>query len=296
MAQQKEELRRGGGQHFVQNKPPSYGLSQLITFFLSVTLMCSLLGIIARNSFLDKSFTTKELVTTENVSALHKGLSASVNSFITSDAGFRLDGDLVTKKQVKEDLNEAINNVYAGQNELLAPSKIVGQITDNFMTQARKQGVSTQSEDFLSYKSNFVAQVETAINNQINNSLLQKGSSFLQKAQHIFHNMYLWGIILSLILAVLLLIQTRSFFRFSHYTGIAFLLVGLLVWLLVELTKVSGMVDNFAASVGMYRSFIVDYGTAVISTFDHYARLYGYIGIFLLGVALVGRLILKNNF
>lgn len=123
MAQQKEELRRGGGQHFVQNKPPSYGLSQLITFFLSVTLMCSLLGIIAKNSFLDKSFTTKELVTTENVSALHKGLSASVNSFITSDAGFRLDGDLVTKKQVKEDLNEAINNVYAGQNELLAPSK-----------------------------------------------------------------------------------------------------------------------------------------------------------------------------
>lgn len=294
MAQQENEFRRKGKQHFVQSKPPSHDLSQLITFFLSLTLMCTLLGIMAKNSFLSKNFTTKELISNENVAVLHKGISASINSFTTdTDAGFELSGDLISKQQIKEDLSETIDNLYAGKKELLAPSKIVGQVEDNFMKQANRQGISTQSENFLSYKSNFIAQVKAAMNNQINNSLLSKAAQMFKKSQNILQSMYLWGMILSTILAVLLLVQTRSVFRFSYYSGIAFLVIGLIVWLLTELVKVSGLVENFAASIGMYRSFIIDYGNAVTAVFTHYASVFSYVGLGLLLIALLGRFIRK---
>lgn len=292
----KEMKRSKNGNHFAQPKQPSNNISQLLTFLLTLTLMCGLVGMSAKDSFLNQDFTKKQIVTNENVSALHQGLSATVNSFVTdTETNFHIKGDLISKKQVKDDVNEVIDNLYAGKSVLIAPSKIIQQVSNNFMRKVHQAGINTGSEEFLSYKSNFIAQVEAAINNQVHNSLLQKGGHFLRQSQKKMMTMFYLGIVISVILLVALLFQTRSFFRSAHYAGLAFFFNGLIVWLLAQLVRVSGVVDNLAASVGMYQSLITDYGNSVLAVFIHDASFFGYIGLFLLLVALFGRFIRRNN-
>lgn len=110
----KEIKRSKSGQHFAQPKQPSNNISQLLTFLLTLTLMCGLVGMSAKDSFLNQDFTKKQIVTNENVTVLHQGLSATVNSFVTdTETNFHIKGELISKKQVKDDVNEVIDNPSA---------------------------------------------------------------------------------------------------------------------------------------------------------------------------------------
>lgn len=291
MVAQKSEMKRGHAQHFGPKKKPVRGLSQLLTFCLTLALMCSLAALVAKDSVLNQSFTKKQIVTTKNVTAVHKGLSATLNSFINeANSQFKFSGSLITTDQVQEDMNQVIANIYSSKKPL-APKKVVDQVTTNLVLQAKKRGVSLQSEEWLSYKSNFVAQVQVAISNQLNNTSFQKGRAHLQKAQKIVPALYVLTIVLSVVLGILLLLQTRSLFAFAHYSGIALLITGIVAWLLAQLLKLSALVENLAASVGMYQSLLVNYGRSVLNVLSNDASLYGYAGIFLLAIALCGRVI-----
>ncbi len=289
VAYRNDGMKRQGRARFTQPKKPSRGFSQLIALLLVVSLAASLLGLGAKHSILDRNFTTKQIVTTGNVAELHKGLSGTINSFITgSNVPAQLQGNLITEEQIKNDLQNAINNLYDGKRVVLNPTRVVKQVSNNFMNLANEKNIPTQTEEFLSYKSNFIAQVETVVNNQFQNSLLQKTASFMAKAKKVFPAMYLGGTVVSAILGCLLLFQTRSLFRFAHYAGLAFVFSGAIVWLLFQFIKISGLITNASESIGMYQDITTEYGTKVVAIFVRYAVIYGYIGLILVLVGIFG--------
>ena len=295
MAAQESDRHSSSGRHFGPERQPRHGVSQLLTVCLMVTLLCCLAAVGSKKTVLDQSFTTTQMVTTKNVAAVHKGLAASLNSFVTEgDSQFDFTGDLLTKQQVMADLNAVLANVYTGSQPLTS-KKIVDQVVANFVTEATQKGVPLQSEQWLSYKSNFVAQVQISLNNQMNSSGLQQARQWLKAGQKFMPAFLTVNLILSAALAVGLLVQTRSLFRFSHYCGIAAFCAGLLGWLAVQLFKLSGVVENIAVASRMYQTIVTSYGQAVLKVFDQTAATMIYAGLGLLALALVGRILRQRK-
>lgn len=295
MAVQEGDRHHSSGRHFGPERQPRHGLSQLLTFCLIVTLSCCLAAVGTKKTVLNQQFTTSHMVTTKNVTAVHKGLSASLNSFVTDgDSQFNFTGDLLTKQQVKADLKTVLANVYTGSQPLTS-KKVVDQVVGNFVTEATRKGVPLQSEQWLSYKSNFVAQVQIALNNQLNSSGMQKGRRLLKTGQRVVPAFLTVNLILSGVLAVSLLIQTRSLFRFSHYCGIAAFCAGLLGWLIVQLLKLSGVVEHVAMASRMYQTILTDYGQTVLKVYDQTAASLIYGSLCLLALALVGRILRQKK-
>ncbi|GBG94235.1 hypothetical protein LFYK43_06940 [Ligilactobacillus salitolerans] len=281
-------LSRSGHRHYATDRRSSRNVSQLLTLLLVVTLLSTLFGLGAKHSFLAQSFTQQQLVTQRNVSEIHDGLQATINSFMSSsDTGVSLEGDLLTKKQVRGELKTVISNIYQGKSQPLDPSHMIDQVMVNFMELVQEKKIPTNSEDFLSYKSNFVAEVGAAFQNQSQNDLLSKISTGLKNARKIFQGLLVGGMVLSLVLLISLTFQTRSLIRLLHYSGISFLAAGVILWLFCQFFKLSGLANNLAASIGMYQKMIVDYSNEILQVFVHFASLSVYAGLAVLLLSLL---------
>lgn len=209
-------------------KGPKKGLSRFMTMLLTIFLIITSVALIIKTTVLNPSFTAKTLMQDDSIEQMYEQTNATI---VNSVSGYGItlpqDTEFITKEQFEDDLTDAIENLYAGNSEIIDQEKLSHQIQHNLTGKIDQLGLpSGMLDQVLSPLTSTIANIFTQqlASGQIN-SLMDSISAidgYVSMAMIV-------GIIAVIVTGVIILFAQRNIFAWLHYLGIGFLISGLVV-------------------------------------------------------------------
>lgn len=224
-------------------KGPKNGLSRFMTLLLTIFLIITSVALIIKTTVLNPSFTAKTLMQDDSIEQMYEQTNATI---VNSVSGYGItlpqDTEFITKEQFEDDLTDAIENLYAGNSEIIDQEKLSHQIQHNLTGKIGQLGLpSGMLDQVLSPLTSTIANIFTQqlASGQIN-SLMDSISAidgYVSMAMIV-------GVIAVIVTGVIILFAQRNIFAWLHYLGIGFLISGLVVLGLQMATDLTSVFVN----------------------------------------------------
>ena len=219
-----QEMRRTQAEKMLKQpkKLRAKWISRLFTLIMVTALSVATMGLLIKTTVLNADFTSKELAKDENIGKLY----TEANQTLASSAQmYRIPASyadsLITKKQFRQDVEIAIKRIYDGQvTQIVDTNTLSSQIQTNVNKEIASSGVPVDASVF----SGVVESLASILNNYISQQI---PSTQLHISGYVTL-MITAGSIITVIMLILVLLLQRSLFGWLHYTGLAFLITGII--------------------------------------------------------------------
>lgn len=267
-------------------------ITWFVTFLLIITIGCTFIGFSLKKTILDADFSTNQLFQSKYINELYQNLNSEISN-AASSAGVpsSMTSDLITKKQVKIDFKQALNNLYANKKTLFNTTTIANQVGKNIDQKAQAKGLSITGEYYTSLRSSFITTIQSEVSTELSSDgPLTKLQTMLQTIRSIANKSFMIGVIGSIILVILLLVlQSFNFLRWLYYLGVAGVWFGIpTVFVLTGLKAVDFVGTVVPTSAGIFSNMLEKFGNAILDVFQTYSLWVAAISFIVLIVGLVG--------
>ncbi|WP_057875131.1 hypothetical protein [Liquorilactobacillus aquaticus] len=239
-----EQLSRRGRQTV---KIPGYAISRWLVVLIGITLFLAVSTHVLQKTILNSQFVIAQATKSDYVNEATTTVNNVVADLASSNGvPTTMTTNLVTTKQVKEDLAEIVENVYAGKANAIDNQKIKQQISQNIAVKAQNAGISTSNEEFTAVQTALLGSVDSYIDQTIQDRYLDKATAAINKADSVNKLVFWISIITAFILAIILIFHDRSLLRWMHYMGLSALWSGALMAALAFIASNSGFFAQIA--------------------------------------------------
>lgn len=149
--------------------------------WLGIMLMIGMLGLALKQTLFSAEYISKQIVSPNIVQQISSEVTQTIDDYAKQlGVPAELTENLINQKELKSDIGVVVVNIYNDQSDLLSGTKVQKTISQRIEENAKAQHISLQSEDYLSFKSTLL--------HQINSTLKQKTQSpEILQMQKIFH-------------------------------------------------------------------------------------------------------------
>lgn len=224
-------------------KGPKKGLSRFMTLLLTIFLIITSVALIIKTTVLNPSFTAKTLMQDDSIEQMYEQTNATI---VNSVSGYGItlpqDTEFITKEQFEDDLTDAIENLYAGNSEIIDQEKLSHQIQHNLTGKIDQLGLpSGMLDQVLSPLTSTIANIFTQ---QLASGQLNSLMDSITAIDGYVSMAMIVGVIAVIVTGVIILFAQRNIFAWLHYLGIGFLISGLVVLGLQMATDLTSIFVN----------------------------------------------------
>lgn len=227
----------------IPKKGPKKGISRFMTFLLTVVLIITSVAFIIKTTILNSSFTAKTLMQDDSVTQMYEQTNAAIVNAI-SGYGITLpqDTEFITQEQFEDDLTDVIENLYAGNEEIIDQEKLSHQIQHNLTEEISQLGLpSGMIDQVLSPLTSTVANIFTQ---NLANSQISSFMNTISSIDGYVSMVMVVGMIAVVVLGGVILLVQRNLFGWFHYLGIGFIISGLVILMLQMAFSFTNLFSN----------------------------------------------------
>lgn len=244
-----------------QHTQPKRGLPRLLTVLLSLSLFFTLGTGVLKQTFLNPSFVAPKVTTTQTINQFYQTVNTTVSENTESNLLPKtITEKLITSKNLKTDIQIAIERAYAGQTPLLDETKLTDQLNQNLLNIANTNGLGMAHLDTILRP--IAQKASTAVVKQMNDEKVTEAVDELHQLNQTVNTLFIISGIISIILLVILAIRLKFGNRFWHYTGISLVVSGALVTLGVMGAKSSGLAETIGQQAQDFHTTVSNLITA----------------------------------
>ncbi|WP_311407866.1 hypothetical protein [Liquorilactobacillus uvarum] len=262
-------------------KIPGHAISRWLVVLIGITLFFAVSAHILQKTVLNAQFVTAQATKSDYVNEATTTVNNVVADLASSNGvPTSLSSGLVTSKQVKEDLTEIVENVYAGKANAIDNQKIKNQISQNIAVKAQSAGVSTNNEEFTAVRTALLGSIDSYIDQTIQGRYLDKATAIIKKADNLTKMVFWISTIATFIFAIMLLLHDRSLLRWFHYLGLSAIWSGILMTVLAFLANNSGFFAQIAERAAQASGLVENLLELIAANFQNAGLLLILCGIF----------------
>lgn len=267
-----QEMRRTQAEKMLKQpkKLRAKWISRLFTLIMVAALSVATMGLLIKTTVLNADFTSKELAKDENIGKLY----TEANQTLASSAQmYRIPASyadsLITKKQFRQDVEIAIKRIYDGQvTQIVDTNTLSSQIQTNVNKEIASSGLPVDA----SVLNNYISQ-------QIPSTQLQQVYDAASNISGYVTLMITAGSIITVVMLILVLLLQRSLFGWLHYTGLAFLITGIIFCIIGYTSVPAEIFPSLINQSGILGSIVENYAHAILSQIVNMGIIESIIGI-----------------
>lgn len=274
-----QEMRRTQAEKMLKQpkKLRAKWISRLFTLIMVAALSVATMGLLIKTTVLNADFTSKELAKDENIGKLY----TEANQTLASSAQmYRIPASyadsLITKKQFRQDVEIAIKRIYDGQvTQIVDTNTLSSQIQTNVNKEIASSGVPVDASVFSGVVESLASVLSNYISQQIPSTQLQQVYDAASNISGYVTLMITAGSIITVVMLILVLLLQRSL----HYTGLAFLITGIIFCIIGYTSVPAEIFPSLINQSGILGSIVENYAYAILSQIVNMGIIESVIGI-----------------
>ncbi|TWW12850.1 hypothetical protein LABALGNA3A7_13060 [Dellaglioa algida] len=240
-------------------------LNGWLAFFLTLSLIVLFVTSVLRVTVLDQKYTKDRVLTDTSVSLVTREMNDAISNIASlNNVPTSVVKDALTDEQVDDIAKASLSNIYTGKEKVINPTEITNQVASNISKRANASNAMASGE-VDSLVATFKSNLNEYLTNNIQTPYLSKITSMVNSTKSIVQSFFLYSLIASIIIVLLLVLINRAFFLPLRYVGTSAIWSGILVAIGSAIVVYSGVVEIVSSKASVFTDIV---NTYISDTFD----------------------------
>ncbi|MDK1727208.1 hypothetical protein [Dellaglioa algida] len=241
-------------------------LNGWLAFFLTFSLIVLFVTSVLRMTVLNQKYTEDRVLTDTSVSLVTREMNDAISNIATlNNVPASIVKDALTDQQVDDIAKASLGNIYTGKEKVINPTEITNQVASNISKKVNTSN-ATDNAEADSLVATFKSNLNEYLTNNVQNSYLSKISSTVSSIKSTVQSFFLYSLIVSVVLALLLLVVNRAFFIPLKYIGSSAIWSGILIAVGSALALYTGLISIVSSRAAVFTGIVSSYINDTLNT------------------------------